>query len=106
MQTDCQSVKARIDAGDDFLFLDVREQNEFDFASIEGSTLVPMSEIQERVGELEQHKERDIVVFCHHGMRSMQVAMWLTQQGFTSVKNMDGGIDAWSLAVDPAVARY
>lgn len=106
MQTDCQSVKARIDAGDDFLFLDVREQDEFDFASIEGSTLVPMSEIQERVGELEPHKERDIVVFCHHGMRSMQVTMWLTQQGFTSVKNMDGGIDAWSLAVDPAVARY
>lgn len=106
MQTDCQSVKARIDAGDDFLFLDVREQDEFDFASIEGSTLIPMSQIQDRVGELDPHKEKDIVVLCHHGMRSMQVTMWLTQQGFTSVKNMNGGIDAWSQAIDPTVARY
>lgn len=106
METDCQSVKARLDAGDDFLFLDVREQDEFDHVSLNGSTLIPMSEIQERLNELEPHKEKEIVVFCHHGVRSMQVTMWLAHQGFTTVKNMAGGIDVWSQTVDPTVKRY
>ncbi|MFK7819011.1 MAG: rhodanese-like domain-containing protein [Planctomycetaceae bacterium] len=106
METDCPSVKARLEAGDDFLFLDVREQDEFDHASIEGSTLIPMSEIQQRVSELEPHKEKDIVVFCHHVGRSMQVTMWLAQQGFTGVKNMTGGIDVWSQSVDSSIKRY
>jgi rhodanese-related sulfurtransferase len=106
METDCLSVKARLDAGDDFLFLDVREQDEFEVAAVEGSTLIPMSEIQERFGELEPHKEKDIVVMCHHGGRSMQVTMWLAQQGFTGVKNMTGGIDVWAQTVDSSIKRY
>lgn len=106
MEIDVQSVKAKQDAAEPFLFLDVREQHEFDFASLPGSTLIPMSEIQERVTELDEHKDREIVVFCHHGGRSMQVMMWLAQQGYSKVKNMTGGIDAWSQAVDPAVPRY
>ena len=106
METDCLKVKAKIDAGDEFLFLDVREQDELDAAAIEGATFLPMSEIQQRVSELEPHKERDIVVFCHGGVRSLQVTAWLQQQGYTSVKSMSGGIDAWSQVVDSSVPRY
>ena len=106
MEIDVQAVKAKQDASESFLFLDVREQHEFDYASLPGSTLIPMSEIQERVSELEEHKDREIVVFCHHGGRSMQVMMWLAQQGYSSVKNMTGGIDVWSQVIDPSVPRY
>jgi len=106
MEIDCPSVKAKQDAVEAFLFLDVREQDEFDFASLSGSTLIPMSEIQERVSELEPHKDKAIVVFCHHGGRSTQVMMWLAQQGYENVKNMTGGIDAWSQLVDSTVPRY
>ena len=106
MEIDCPAVKAKLEAAESFLFLDVREQDEFDFASLPGSTLIPMSEIQERVSELEPHKAEEIVVFCHHGGRSTQVMMWLAQQGYSDVKNMTGGIDAWSQLVDPAVPRY
>ncbi len=106
MEIDCPSVKAKQDAAESFLLLDVREQEEFDFASLSGSTLIPMSEIQERVSELEPHKDKEIVVFCHHGGRSTQVMMWLAQQGYSTVKNMTGGIDAWSQLVDPTLPRY
>ena len=106
METDCLKVKAKIDAGDEFLFLDVREQDELDAAAIEGATFLPMSEIQQRVSELEPHKECDIVVFCHGGVRSLQVTAWLQQQGYTSVKSMSGRIDAWSQVVDSSVPRY
>jgi rhodanese-related sulfurtransferase len=106
MDTNCQAVKGRLDAGDDFLLLDVREQSEFEIASIEGSMLLPMSEIQQRIGELEPHKDKDIVVLCHHGGRSHQVTMWLTQQGYNSVQNMSGGIDVWAQSIDPSIARY
>lgn len=99
-------MKSKIDAGEDFLFLDVREQDELEAASIDGATFLPMSEIQQRVAELEPHKERDIVVFCHGGVRSLQVTAWLQQQGYASVKSLRGGIDAWSQVVDSSVPRY
>lgn len=102
-----QQVKQLLDDDPaDFLFLDCREQQEFDFARIEGTTLVPISEISTRVGELEPHRQRRIVVHCHHGGRSLQVTQWLRQQGFEQVQNMTGGIDAWSQDIDPAVPRY
>ena len=75
MEVDCRTVKSKQDASEPFVFLDVREQQEFDCASLPGSTLIPMSEIQERVTELEQHKEDEIIVFCHAGVRSRQVMM-------------------------------
>jgi rhodanese-related sulfurtransferase len=84
--------------------LDVREDWEYQTARIEGSQLVPMGEVPARFGELE--RERDVVVICHHGGRSMQVAMFLEQQGFSRVHNLVGGIDAWSRTVDPAVPVY
>ena len=106
IEIDCQQVRARREASEDLLLLDCREQQEWDHVHIEGATLIPMSEIQDRVTELEEHRDRDIVVYCHHGGRSLQVAQWLQQQGFSSVLNMTGGIDVWSQEIDSSLPRY
>jgi rhodanese-related sulfurtransferase len=86
------------------LLLDVREPWEYEKARIEGSQLVPMGEIQARYGELDP--KREVVAICHHGGRSMQVALFLEKNGFANVHNLSGGMDAWSTTVDPSVPRY
>jgi rhodanese-related sulfurtransferase len=86
------------------LLLDVREPWEHDKARIAGSQLLPMGQIQARVAELDG--EKDVVAICHHGGRSMQVAMFLEKNGFAKVHNLAGGIDAWSRTVDPSVPLY
>jgi rhodanese-related sulfurtransferase len=88
------------------VLLDVREPDEHEFASIQGSRLFPMSQLQERIGELEPLKERHIVVHCHHGGRSLRVTEFLRSQGFSNVQNMTGGIDVWSTEIDAQVPRY
>ncbi|QDT29310.1 rhodanese-like domain-containing protein [Gimesia panareensis] len=106
LEIDCKSVKEKLDTNHSFLLLDCREQNEYDHVHIDESRLLPMSEIQERVGELDEHRAEEIVVYCHHGMRSLQVTTWLAQNGFTNVKSMQGGIDAWSCEIDETKPRY
>ncbi len=86
------------------LLLDVREPWEHQTARIEGSKLVPLGEVAERLGELDQQQE--VVAICHHGGRSMQVAMFLEKNGFSKVHNLSGGMDAWSKSVDPSVPVY
>ena len=86
------------------LLLDVREPWEHQTARIEGSKLVPLGEVAERLGELDQ--EQEVVAICHHGGRSMQVAMFLEKNGFSKVHNLSGGMDAWSKSVDPSVPVY
>jgi rhodanese-related sulfurtransferase len=88
----------------DFLLLDVREHVEYQTARVEGSLLIPMGEIPSRLQELDP--DAHIVTMCHAGVRSMNVAVWLRDQGFERVQSMRGGIDAWSRTVDPAVPRY
>ena len=80
------------------LLLDVREPWEYQTARIEGSKLVPMGEVAARLDELDQGLE--LVAICHHGGRSMQVAMFLEKNGFSKVHNLAGGVDAWSKSVD------
>jgi rhodanese-related sulfurtransferase len=101
-----QELKAWLDDGarPAPLVLDVREPWEHDVCSIAGSQLIPMQEIPVRVAELP--RERDIVVFCHHGMRSLQVAAFLARAGFDKVLNLAGGIAAWAEQVEPSMARY
>ena len=84
--------------------LDVREPWEFDRARIEGATLVPMHLIPVRFEELD--RDRDTVVICHHGSRSLQVAYFLEGRGFHRIHNLRGGVDAWAREVDPTVRRY
>ena len=91
----------------DTILLDVREPWELEVAQIEGTVNVPMGTVPGAVqsGELKPDG-RDIVVICHHGVRSLQVAYYLESVGFARVVNMDGGIDAWSQNVDASVPRY
>ena len=86
------------------LLLDVREPWEFDKASIEGSTLVPMRQIGERIHELDSDGE--IVVICHHGIRSRVICRYLESEGFTNVINLAGGVDAWAKDVDNQMSTY
>ena len=86
------------------LLLDVREPWEWQTARIDGAQLIPMREVPARVAELDS--ARDVVAICHHGGRSQQVAMFLEKNGFSKVHNLQGGVDAWSRTVDPAVPLY
>lgn len=86
------------------LLLDVREPWEHQICRIEGSELVPMRTVPSKVTDLEP--DRAIVCLCHHGGRSMHVAMFLARQGFASVYNLTGGVDAWARQVDPAMPTY
>lgn len=106
LEVDVQSVAARLQSGDEFLLVDCREADEYQTARITGAQLLPMTELAQRVAELEPHRDRDIVVHCHHGGRSLRVARWLREQGFSRAQSMSGGIDAWSQHIDPSVPRY
>lgn len=106
IEISCQAVQSKLQAGEPFLLLDCREAEEFATARISGSTLIPMSELQTRAGELDGHRDSLIVVHCHHGGRSLRVTHWLRKQGFPAVQNLTGGIDAWSTEIDPTVPRY
>lgn len=97
-------LNTRLAQGEDLFLLDVREPHEHRFAKIDGSTLIPLQQIPARIGELDP--ERNIVVICHHGMRSMQAARYLAGHGFARISNLGGGIDAWSLQCDQSVPRY
>ncbi len=99
-------VKTRLEAGEDFLLLDVREPDEWETARIEGATLIPLGQLEGRLAELEGWKEKPIVAQCHHGGRSAHACQVLLAAGFQDVANFAGGIDAWSLTVDPQVPRY
>lgn len=107
-----QDVSQKRAAGDEFIWLDVREPEEFLAASIKDDAVIqlPLSELAARqleaLPDAAQDKDAEIIVGCHHGTRSAQVVMWLRQQGWTNVWNMEGGIDAWAGEVDPEVGVY
>jgi rhodanese-related sulfurtransferase len=86
------------------VLLDVREPWEFSTCHIEGAVSIPMNSIPARQQELDP--ETPTVVICHHGMRSMQVAMYLQQQGFGKLYNLGGGVAAWAAQVDPTMPTY
>lgn len=85
--------------------IDVREPWEFAATRIEGSIPMPMGDVPARAHQELDPDER-LVLVCHHGVRSMNVAVWLRNQGFEQAQSLRGGIDAWSLEVDPSVSRY
>lgn len=106
LEIDCRTVKGLLDKRGDFLLLDCRETDEYQAVCIEGASHIPMTELMARVGELEPHREKHIVVHCHHGGRSLRVTNWLRQQGFAQVQSMAGGIDAWAQEIDLSLPRY
>ncbi len=97
-------LKKRQDNGDTIFLLDVREPHEYSMAKIEGSVLIPLSELPNSLNKLD--KSSEIVAYCHKGMRSADAVGFLMQQGFANVKNLIGGIESWSIEIDNAVPRY
>ncbi len=106
LEIDCQMVKQKLDAGENLLLIDCREADEHAAANIPAAKLLPMSEIADRLGELDPHRADAIIVHCHMGGRSLRVAGWLRDQGFPLAQSLAGGIDAWSQEIDPTVPRY
>ncbi len=103
-QLSATELKNKIQQNEKLFLLDVREPDEYRYARIADSVLIPLNQIPQRHGELDL--EQEIVVICHHGMRSQQAAGYLVQSGFKNVANLTGGIDAWSCVCDSSVARY
>lgn len=97
---------SRLRSEDPPFLLDCRTPDEHATARIAGAVLIPMQELPERIGELAGREHAPLVVHCHHGMRSLRVAKWLRDRGYTQAQSMAGGIDAWSEQVDPTVPRY
>ena len=107
-----EDLKQRFDGGDPLAVLDVREEDERAYAAIRvpGDVIdlhVPLGEVTGRFAEIEEAANgRPLVVYCHHGQRSMVAATWLARRGLTDVRNLEGGIDEWSTRIDRLVRRY
>ncbi|MBD2260510.1 rhodanese-like domain-containing protein [Pseudanabaena sp. FACHB-2040] len=108
-QIDVETFAQRFQTERDKLqLIDVREPTELELASLEGFERLPLSEFADWSESIHNRfdNEKETIVMCHHGMRSAQMCQWLSQQGFTNVKNLAGGIDAYSAVVDRSVPRY
>jgi adenylyltransferase/sulfurtransferase len=103
-EIDAVELKAKLDRGDDFKLIDVREPHEFQICRIPGSTLIPLGELPKHLNELDPSAE--YVMHCKMGGRSAKAVELLRQSGFKNVRNMTGGIIAWSDKVDPSVPKY
>lgn len=102
-----RDVHRRLQAGEKLVLIDVREPNEFQLARIPGAELIPMRTVPAELSRLDaQADQAPLIVFCHHGVRSLNVVHWLREQGVDACQSMAGGIDRWSLEVDPLVPRY
>ena len=104
MQISAQEVNERIARGEKVMLVDVREQWEYDLCNIPGAKLIPLGTLPANLNALLDADE--VICYCHHGIRSLDAAVWLRQQGVESAKSMAGGIERWSLEVDPQVPRY
>jgi rhodanese-related sulfurtransferase len=105
---DCspQELHAKLAAKEDFVLVDVRTDEELGIASVDGARHIPLHEIPDRIDELREFAESEIVMMCHHGMRSANAQAFLQSSGFAQVRNLVGGIDAYAVEADPTVPRY
>lgn len=101
---EAETLRDMLAAGEPPVILDVREPWEIELSAIAGSIYIPLGALPMRVGELPE--DRPLVVLCHHGFRSAQATAWLRNQGFESVVNLSGGIDAWARRIDPTMKVY
>ena len=99
-----QQLQVKRNANEDFVLLDVREPEEVALVQLPNAVHIPMGEIPSRLHELDPDAE--IVVYCHHGVRSMQVVQFLHRHDFERAVNLTGGIDAWAIAFEPGMTRY
>lgn len=107
VETTPQDISRRLNAGEKLLLIDVREPHEFQLARIRGAELIPMRSVPAQLERLDAAgDEATLIVYCHHGVRSLNVVNWLREQGVSGCQSMAGGIDRWSLEIDPSVPRY
>jgi rhodanese-related sulfurtransferase len=100
------TLAARLSGKEPVYLLDVRQPWEHEAAALPGSVLIPLNELAARAGEVKPPDGALVVAYCHHGIRSLRAAAFLERLGFAEVASLAGGIDAWSLEVDPSVPRY
>ena len=99
-----QELKQKLDDNDAVLLLDVREPSEYDIVHLETARLIPLNTLPHHVDDLPSDQE--IIVYCHHGQRSLYAVAYLQQNGFNEAKNLVGGIDQWAAEIDPTMNRY
>jgi rhodanese-related sulfurtransferase len=104
LQISVKQLNDRIARGDKLLLVDVREHWEYDLCRIAGAKLIPLGTLPANLNALLDADE--VICYCHHGVRSLDAAVWLRQQGVESAKSMEGGIERWSAEIDPQVPRY
>lgn len=98
-------LKEMQEANKEFILLDVRETFEYEFANL-GGELVPLDKLPDRLNEIEQYKEKEMIVMCRSGSRSARACEYLSRNGFTNVKNLKGGINDWAREIDPSLPVY
>jgi rhodanese-related sulfurtransferase len=106
IEISAEDLRAKLAAGEKVYLLDVRADWEHQLARIGDGPLLPLQELQQRLAEVKPSEGATLVTYCHHGMRSKQAASFLRQVGFPQARSLTGGIEHWSLAVDPKVPRY
>ena len=99
-----QELKQKLEDNESVLLLDVREPSEYDIVYLEGARLIPLNTLPQNIDSLPSDQE--IVVYCHHGTRSLYAVAFLQQNGFNEAKNLIGGIDQWAVEIDPTLPRY
>ncbi len=103
-EIDVQELKQRLDAGENLQLIDVREPWEHEIVHLEGATLMPASQLADRLKELDP--DRPLILYCHHGIRSLHLAMALATRGFENAVSLRGGIEQWATDIDPSLPRY
>ena len=98
-------LKARLDRGEKFRLIDVREADEWAITRLPQAELIPLSQFQQRAAT-ELSPDEPLILYCHHGMRSGRAQGYLKAQGYANVLNLTGGIDAWAVQVEPMMKRY
>ncbi len=101
-----EEVQALRQSGNQPRLIDCRELDEWHICKIDGAELIPLSQFMDLARLKLSDKSQHLIVYCHHGVRSMRATLWLRQQGYENAQSMRGGIDLWSELIDPAVPRY
>lgn len=106
MDCSVQELKEKRDRGDEFLLLDVRTVEELEIAQIDGHTPIPLHELEDRLSELGDWKDKEVVCMCHHGGRSAMAEHFLRSHGFANARNLAGGIHEWACEIDGTMQQY
>ena len=100
------TAKLHAEKADEFVLIDIRESEELDICSVEGAIHIPMGDLPSRINEIDADEDTTIALICHTARRSLNATLFLHQQGLTGTRSVAGGIEWWSLRIDPSIPRY